>query len=112
MNPIVLVLLLTLTFSSVEAEPWWSIFQKPTPKIVKKSKKHVGTKPVRVNKPNVPQNYRVVDTQWWADYLALEAQWDYYIPEDDYVWSANGKYLVPIVVYRHYEDMSNASVKR
>lgn len=48
-----------------------------------------------------------VDPEWLARYWELEATWDYAIPEDDLIKWKDGKYVVPIVVFRHYEDMVN-----
>src|SRR5215468_9787571 len=46
-----------------------------------------------------------VESQWLAQYRIFEAAWDYPIPEDDDIRFIDGKYHVPAVVYRHYEDM-------
>jgi len=47
-----------------------------------------------------------VDHQWLARYWELEATWGYWIPEDDQIKFKDGKYIVPIVVFKHYEDMA------
>ncbi len=47
----------------------------------------------------------IVDAEWMAHYRVLEAIWSYPIPEDADIRFENGKYMVPTVVYRHYEDM-------
>jgi len=49
-----------------------------------------------------------VTPQWMADYWLLEAAWAYPIPDDDLIRYENGNYIVPVVVYRHYEDMLKA----
>jgi len=55
--------------------------------------------------------YYQVSDEWMAHYLVLEATWDYQIPEDDKIWYDNGKYYVPPVVYRHYEDMAKTTAR-
>lgn len=54
----------------------------------------------------------IVDAQWMAYYWEQELAWDYPIPEDQDIKFVEGKYHVPPVVYRHYEDMVNASASR
>lgn len=89
-------------------------FQPPKTKVEKKilkKKKKVHPRPTPAPTPQ-PEIVRVgltfvVDAQWIATYRTLEAAWDYPIPEDDDIKFINGKYHVPVVVYRHYEDMVN-----
>lgn len=112
----ILILLLWLVFSStsIGADSLWNLFKKKSkPKVVQKVKhrSHPSNKRKAEKKPKqeptVPEGFKLVDAQWMANYVELEAAWDYYIPEDAWIWSANGKYLVPIVVFKHYEDMRN-----
>ena len=51
------------------------------------------------------QTFFLVDSDWLARYRVYEAVWDYQIPDDDRIKRDDGNYLVPVVVYRHYEDM-------
>lgn len=79
---------------------------KPKPSPAPKRK----TKPKEKNDtpPKIHERiYKTVDAQWMARYWELEAAWDYDIPEDDLIEFKEGKYRVPVVVYRHFEDMVN-----
>ncbi len=53
-----------------------------------------------------------VDAQWMAQYRAMVALFKYPIPEEKQIRYEKGKFIVPLVVYRHYEDMQLAAVKR
>jgi hypothetical protein len=59
-----------------------------------------------------PEKTFTVDAQWMAQYKAMEVKWKYPIPEDKDIRYENGKFIVPVVVYRHYEDMANTTAKR
>ena len=43
-----------------------------------------------------------------ANYWELVAAWDYSIPDEREITFSDGKYHVPPVVYRHYDDMVSA----
>lgn len=84
------------------------MFPSAKPKVVvKKSKPKSKTKrKIETNeKPDVL--HRTVEPEWMATYWEQEALWDYYIPEDKEIKFIDGKYVVPITVYRHNEDMLN-----
>jgi hypothetical protein len=53
-----------------------------------------------------------VDAQWMAQYKAMVALFKYPIPEEKQIRYEGGKFVVPLVVYRHYEDMTMAATKR
>jgi hypothetical protein len=53
-----------------------------------------------------------VDAQWMAQYRAMVALFKYPIPEEKQIRFEGGKFIVPLVVYRHYEDMTLAATKR
>lgn len=53
-----------------------------------------------------------VDAQWMAQYRAMVALFKYPIPEEKQIRYEGGKFIVPLVVYRHYEDMTVAATKR
>lgn len=83
---------------------------KPQPKKRHKSASSPASKasPARSPTPTERRNgdgYFIVDSQWYANYVTEEMAWDYWIPEDSLVRFRDGKYHVPPVVYRHYEDM-------
>jgi hypothetical protein len=46
-----------------------------------------------------------VDKEWIAKYRSMEAVFKYPIPEDKEIRYKDGQFIVPVVVYRHYEDM-------
>ncbi len=121
MNPSVLILIAALVAAPVYAEkkPKESGFQKvlrsmfpsAKPKVVPKKRKRVirsvKPSPVPIAKPEISKRiYVPVEVDWMAQYWEQEAAWDYYIPEDEQIRFIDGKYQVPIVVYRHYEDMA------
>lgn len=85
-----------------------SMFQSqkptPTPKPKGKRKAHVA----RVT-PKKSTDTFTVDYEWMARYWELESAWDYWIPEDDQIKFKDGKYIVPVVVFKHYEDMANTA---
>jgi|SRR5215471_4308990 len=83
------------------------IFSPPKKKTVEKARPKKKT-PVKTT-PKKKKDYRTyeVDPEWMAQYWLLESVWDYPIPEDKDIQFKNGKYIVPVVVYRHYEDMAN-----
>jgi hypothetical protein len=96
---------------------------KPKKKIVQKTPhKHKKAKPSHndttkpkptATPPNPEVRYKgffVVDSMWMARYRTLEAIWDYEIPEDAEIRYEEGKYLVPPVVFRHYEDMAKTPI--
>jgi hypothetical protein len=95
---------------------------KPKKKIVQKtphkqrkqtSNKHTATARPTSTPPNSEVRYKgsfVVDSVWMARYRTLEAIWDYEIPEDAGIQYEAGKYLVPPVVFRHYEDMAKTPI--
>ncbi len=115
MNAPILILIAALVACPVYAEKkkesgfqkvLRSMFPSAKPKIVPKKRKRV-TKSVKATPTPTTRKriYVPVDLEWMAQYWEQEAAWDYYIPEDDQIKFVDGKYQVPIVVYRHYEDM-------
>ena len=128
MKMLIPVLLMALMVSTVQADApkkkekstlakIWEYIVPPKP--VKKQKKHVvrkRSKPTSIVSVTPTPAMRgkagtyVVDAQWMADYWEQELAWGYWIPEDDEVKFIEGKYYVPPVVYRHFEDM-RATVK-
>ena len=108
-----LLLLMVFAVSPVQAQPkkkksglervLKSMFQPRTPTIRTVTKKKI----VYVQKAPTPPKTFAVDPQWMARYWELEAAWDYPIPEDDLIKWKDGKYIVPIVVQKHHEDMVN-----
>ncbi len=120
MNPITLILLAAFVASPVYAEPkkkesgftkvLKSMFPSAKPKVVPKKRKHVTKQIVKEphkdpEKPTINRMYVTVEVDWMAQYWEQEAAWDYYIPEDNQIRFVDGKYLVPVVVFKHYEDM-------
>lgn len=84
-----------------------TMFPSTKPKVEPQKKKRYAT-PKKRSQPVTRQNVHfMVEPQWMARYWEEEAQWDYYIPEDDQIKFKDGHYIVPFVVYRHYEDMAN-----
>jgi hypothetical protein len=71
--------------------------QKPKRKAVKQQSKLTAK----------AQRTFTVDPEWIARYWELQAAWDYPIPEDDQIQWKDGKYIVPLMVQKHYEDMLN-----
>lgn len=112
-----MVLLMGFSVSTLHAQKKESAFTKvlramfpsAKPKVVPKKKRKPASKPKK-EKPS-KTDYFTVDIDWMAKYWEQEAAWDYYIPEDDQIRFQNGQYNVPIVVYKHYEDM-HTSVRR
>lgn len=115
MNPLKLILLAALVATSVYAEPkkkesgfqkvLKSMFPSATPKVVPKRTRKVHAKSRPTPIPITKSMYVPVEIDWMARYWEEEAAWDYYIPDDNLIRFINGKYMVPIVVYKHYEDM-------
>lgn len=86
-----------------------SLFQPRTKKATQKRtrKKHVEKlKPKSGHEPKTEEGIPV-NTGWMARYWELEAAWDYPIPEDKLIKWKDGKYIVPFLVFKHYEDMAN-----
>jgi len=77
---------------------------------VRRKKKHAPAKTKSDKETPAPQIF-VVDQEWMARYRALEAIWQYQIPEDDQIRFYENKYYVPPVVYRHYEDMARTPLR-
>lgn len=77
---------------------------KPKPKPKSKRKAHIA----HVT-PKQSTKTLTVDYEWMARYWELETAWDYWIPEDDQIKFKDGKYIVPVVVFKHYEDMANTA---
>ena len=91
-----------------------TMFPSTKPKVLVKPKpKHKPAKKAQAAEiaPTPDPLHRKVEPEWMARYWEQEALWDYYIPEDRQIRFKDGQYIVPIVVYRHYEDMS-ATAKR
>ncbi len=118
MNALVLILIAALVACPVYAEQkkkesgltkvLRTMFPSATPKIIPRKKKHVAKRPPKAKPsqtPSVNQIYVTVEIDWMAKYWEQEAAWDYYLPEDNQIRFVDGKYQVPIVVFRHYEDM-------
>ncbi len=115
MNALILVLLVAFAASPVHAEPrkkesgfqkvLKSMFPSSKPKVVPKRTKKSKPKPTATPTPKSKKHE--VDSEWIARYLEQEAAWDYEIPDDDLIEWKDGKYHVPSVVFRHYEDMLN-----
>lgn len=82
--------------------------QKRSAKQTRKAHKTLLPSPT----PAPPEEKRAVDAQWIADYRQLELAWDYPIPDDDQIDFKDGKYYVPLVVAKHYEDMLNTAPRR
>ncbi len=122
MNLIVPILVVIFIASPVYAEPkkkesgfqkaMRSMFPSATPKIVQPKRKRATRAKQKQEVRQTPEPpkpnrlYVPVEIDWMARYWEEEAAWDYYIPEDDQIRFVDGKYQVPIVVYRHYEDMA------
>src|SRR5262245_56340214 len=113
------IVALLLAFNSQPMAAEWhlsDLFKPPKKKTVRKPihKKHatpiprprVTPTPKPAPKETIVNGYFVVDEVWMARYRVLEAIWDYEIPEDTYIGYADGRWYVPPVVYRHYEDMA------
>lgn len=85
-----------------------SLFTPRKPEPVKPPKRKKTTrKPAIKETPEEPKHKTfTVDAVWIARYIEMEQQWDYPIPEDDAIQTKDGKYFVPPVVFRHYEDMA------
>ena len=85
-----------------------SMFQSRThkPVIVRRTIQPIITKRIYIESPKPIQRTFNVDRQWLARYWELEATWGYWIPEDDQIKFKDGKYIVPIVVFKHCEDMA------
>jgi hypothetical protein len=124
MNFVVMALVLSFTMPELQAQhkakPQPSVFDKlfKPNKIVPPPK---PKKPVVVAKKKEPekrtfsQNDKspifIVDNEWIAHYKILSDLYAYPIPEDKSIEFKNGKYYVPAVVYRHYEDMMKSPRK-
>jgi len=84
-----------------------SMFQSRTrehkPVIVRRP---IVTKRIYIERLKPPSRLFNVDRQWMARYWELEATWGYWIPEDDQIKFKDGKYIVPIMVFKHCEDMA------
>lgn len=87
------------------SESWLSRLFQPTK--VKQVAKHKTSRRA-AKKITKPQDTFEVDAQWIATYREQEVAWDYFIPDDDHIRFENGKFYVPAVVFRHYQDMLNA----
>ncbi len=118
MNPLILILLAAFVASPVYAEPkkkesgftkvLKTMFPSAKPKVVPKRTRKVNAKSHPTPTPETPtinRMYVPVEVDWMAKYWEQEAAWDYYIPEDNLIRFVDGKYVVPIVVYKHYEGM-------
>ena len=112
----ILVLLMVFSISVTDAERLRkkssgldkvlrSMFQSRThaPVIIRRS---IVTKRIYIERPKPDQRTFKVDHQWLARYWELEATWGYWIPEDDQIKFKDGKYIVPVVVFTHCEDMA------
>jgi hypothetical protein len=100
MNFLRLLIVLALSACTVEIKP----LPKKKKKRAAKHSQHQKAK--REPSKLESEKHFQVDSAWMARYRVLEATWDYEIPEDDNIEYQNGKYRVPPVVYRHYEDMA------
>lgn len=80
------------------------VFSKPAPKPKPKIARKKKSKPK--SRPEHTDISFEVDSQWMANYRMLEVEWQYVIPEDDEIRFKNGNYIVPLVVYRHFQDMA------
>ena len=121
MNPLILASVLLLALNDpVHAHPQQKqsgfdkflkkLFTPRTPEKPKKPKRKVVRHSVPHSQPkavNPSSKDIIVDAEWMAHYWELEAAWDYPIPEDDLIKWKDGKYIVPISVFKHYEDMAN-----
>lgn len=119
MNAPLLILIAALVASPVYAEQekkesgltkvLRTMFPSAKPKVVRQKRSRKSTRTSRSTPQPTPitnHKYQTVDIDWMARYWEEEAAWDYYIPEDNLIRFVDGKYIVPIVVYRHYEDMA------
>ena len=120
MNLVIPVLMAIFIAGQVYAEPkknesgltkaLRTMFPSAKPKVVPVKRKRVTTKKqkqeIKEQPPKPNRLYVPVEIDWMARYWEEEAAWDYYIPEDDQIRFVDGKYQVPIVVYRHYLIMS------
>jgi hypothetical protein len=61
---------------------------------------------------NAAEKTFTVDAQWMAQYRAMVVMFKYPIPEEKQIRFEGGKFIVPLVVYRHFEDMTVAATKR
>lgn len=111
MRPAWLIIISLFAFTSIcaQATKKTSAFDKLLKGIfpAAKAKVEIKKKGPRVRKKIVRGNlYVVVEPEWIARYTEQEQAWDYFIPDDDLIRFDAGQYIVPIVVYRHYEDMA------
>jgi len=84
-----------------------SMFQSRKTVVVRRpAVRPIITKRIYIESPKSVQRTFNVDRQWLARYWELEATWGYWIPEDDQIKFKDGKYIVPIVVFKHCEDMA------
>lgn len=111
MRPSWIVLILLFAFTSIcaQATKNTSAFDKLLRSVFPsaKAKVEIKKKSTRLRKKILRGNlYVEVEPEWIARYTEQEQAWDYFIPDDDLIRFDEGKYIVPIVVYRHYEDMA------
>ena len=108
---IVLALALSPCAAAKDKRSFWQKMFVAKPKPVKKRhKSHPKPKP-SPPKRDTTRNEKgcfIVEPQWMATYWEVVAAWDYQIPDERDITFKDGKYHVPPVVYRHYDDMVNA----
>lgn len=114
---LLLALLIAITCEAKDNRSFWQkLFSPAKPKVVKKRvvvHHHRRITKTRVTQSETPRNgkgYFIVDSQWYAEYLAMESARTYWIYDDKDIEFMDGKFHVPPVVYRHYEDMKKAKL--
>ena len=95
-----------------DTRPLWKRIFVP-PKKEPPKKRHVtrhkeSSTPIPTVGGRTPSGMFIVDYQWYADYVEMEAAWSYYIPDDDYIEFKDKHVYVPPVSYRHFQDMVEA----
>jgi|SRR5215831_2531304 len=112
MRAAMIALCLAFSLSSVEPLDFSKLFAPRKTKVVRKEppKKIVHHRKSKGIATPTRKTF-TVDADWMARYWTLVALWDYPIPEEKDIRFENGKYIVPAVVYRHYEDMAATPVK-
>jgi len=89
---------------TAQAFDFSKIFLPPKKKIVQSKPRHI---PSRKHKHDHARKF-IVGPEWISRYFALVEIWNYPLPEDALIRYSDGNYIVPPVVFRHYEDMSRA----
>ena len=112
MRVAIIALCLILPMNTTQPLDFSKLFGPQKKKVVKKElpKKVVHHRKSKAIATPTRKTF-TVDADWMARYWTLVALWDYPIPEEKDIRYENGKYIVPAVVFRHYEDMAATPVK-